>query len=100
MSPVNAKMESKPFCFFKYSQDHIELINLPSDKWNYSRGNELFFDFQRVEDNFTIGKRVAIVPPLKIKMFINDKLITFCKYIEVTCIEEFENLLREVDEYP
>ena len=66
----------------------------------YSKGNELFFGFQRVEDNFTIGKRVAVVPPLTIKIFVIDKLIPFCKYIKVTCIEEFENLLREVDEYP
>lgn len=86
-------------CTFEFLQQHIDLIKLPSSNWSFSRGNTLFFGFQKVEQNGTIRKRVAVVPEFEIKVFIDDNLIPFCEFIRVISIAEFGKLLKLVDVY-
>ena len=74
-----------------YLQNRTDLISVPSANWSYSKGNELFFGSQRVENDGTIRKRVAVLPDLSLKIIVDNNLIPFCKYIKVGSIEEFEN---------
>lgn len=101
INPQNTNIE---LCTFSYLQNNINAIKLPSSKWCFSRGNNLFIGFQRVEDNGYVHKRVAVTPDTAypnciVEIYVDDKLIPFCQYIKVINIEEFEKLLKSVDEY-
>ena len=100
METTKASSPGNEMLTFKYLQNRIESINLPSASWSYSRGNELFFGLQRVEDDGTIRKRVAVLPDLSLKIIVDNNLMPLCKYIKVRSIEEFENLLKDVNDYP
>lgn len=87
-------------CTFEFLQKNIDAVKLPSNKWVYSKGNTLFFGFQRVENNGYVRKRVAVLPKYEIQIYVDDELIPFSEYIRVMNIDELGSILEKVDKYP
>lgn len=84
---------------FKYLQNKIESVSLPSERWCYTKGNDSFFGFQKIENDATIRKRVAVRADLSAQIFIADEIMPFSKYIKISSIQELVDLLKSVDEY-
>lgn len=81
---------------FKYLQKNLDLVKRPSPYW-VSSGNETFFGFMKAGSDFNIRKRIAIFPDLRINIYIDDKIMSFSKYIKITSIKDINKILRIVD---
>lgn len=93
---VTAHADSK--LIFKNLQNQLEFVKLPDKRWCYTKGNETFFGFQRVEENYKVLKRVAVFNNMEIRIYFNNKVMPFSPYIKVTNVEEFNNLLKTINE--
>lgn len=45
---------------FMYLQQNLNLVELPSSSWGFTRGNEKFFGFQKAENDFSVRKRMTV----------------------------------------
>ena len=84
---------------FKYLQDNLELCTLPSAKWSYSKGNETFFAFQKVESDYSVRKRIAFLQNGQVNIYIDDKIHSLSKFLVIVNIEELNEFLKIVDEF-
>jgi len=82
---------------FKYLQDNLELITFPSTKWSCSKGNEMYFGFQKVESDYSIKKRIVFLQNGQVNTYINNDVHSLSKFIVITNIEELNELLKMVD---
>jgi hypothetical protein len=82
---------------FKYLQQNLNLVELPSSNWGFTSGNETFFGFQKAENDYSVGKRMVVFPNLHINIYINDKIMPFSKFIKVTSINEVSDILKTMD---
>ena len=94
--PLSSGNATKSFTF-GFLQSNLALVRLASKNWCYTKENESFFGFQRVEDNADIRKRVQI-SNLKLKILFDDRVMPFSQYMKIDSIEEFSNLLKSVDD--
>lgn len=82
---------------FKYLQDNLEFITFPSTEWSCSRGNEMFFGFQKIESDYSVRKRIAFLQNGQINIYINNEIHSFSKFIVIENIEELNEFLKIVD---
>jgi len=82
---------------FKYLQDNLELITFPSTKWSYSKGNEMFFGFPKVDSDYNVRKRIAFLQNGQFNIYISNDVHSLSKFIVITNIEELNKLLKIID---
>ena len=84
---------------FKYLQENLKLCTLPSAEWSYSKGNEMFFGFQKVETDYSVRKRIAFLQNGQVNIYIDDKIHSLSKFLVIVNIEELNEFLKTVDEF-
>lgn len=82
---------------FKYLQNCLDSICLPSEQWSFLKGNESFFGFQKVELDYKVRKRVAVLSDERVVVYLDDNKMPFSKFIHIHSTNECSELLKTVD---
>ncbi|XP_033231467.1 uncharacterized protein LOC117182375 [Belonocnema kinseyi] len=85
---------------FTYLQKKLNDIILPNAYWGYTEGNENFFGLQKIEDDFTIRKRIAVFPGIRINVYFDDVIMPFSEFLSIDSLDKFTALLKKIDEIP
>ena len=85
---------------FTYLKEKLNNTVLPSRTWGYATGINSFCPLQKLEDDLRIRKRIAVLPDLDVKIYIDDKIMLLTEIIVITSIEQFAALLKKSDEIP
>lgn len=95
INSINEKLRRNEI--FKYLQEKLKLVKLPSGRWGVGKGNEEFFTFINAEEDFSIKKVITVYPSLQVDICINSTISPLSKYITVTNICELSDILNTVD---
>ena len=85
---------------FAYLKQKLNNTVLPSRTWGYATGIKSFCPLQKLEDDLRIRKRIAVLPDLHVKIYIDDKIMPLTEFIVITSMEQFAALLKKFDEIP
>ena len=72
---------------FAYLKEKLNNTVLPSRTWGYATGMKSFCPLQKLEDDLRIIKRIAVLPDLHVKIYIDDKIMPLTKFIVITSME-------------
>ena len=73
---------------------------LPSRKWGFNAESTEFCALQKMEDDFSVRKRIAVLSNMHVRIYLDNKIIPLTEFIILNSVEQFTALLRSVDEIP
>lgn len=82
---------------YEYFQENLNLVRMPNTRWYNSKGDSRFFGFSRIENNTRVRRSVVVVSDMSIRIIIDSKIHPFSKFIKISSIEEFSNLLEAME---
>ena len=66
--------------------------------WGYATGNKGFCALRKLEDDLKIRKKIAVLPDLNLKIYINDKIMPLTEFIVISSMGQFVALLKKLHE--
>lgn len=73
---------------------------LPSGKWGFNAERAEYCALQKMEDDLSVRKRVAVLPDMRVKIYLDDQIIPLTEFIVLVSMEQFTALLKSIDEIP
>lgn len=73
---------------------------LPSEQWAFTSKDGSFIRLQKLEEDLKVRKRVAILPNMSVKVYLDNEIVPFTEFITIVSIEQCEALLKKFDEIP